>query len=110
PPPPQRTRFARRSRAGARLDVLRHETIAPSTHWDRAFAIPAAPPRIAQPRSALAKARCPRAKRVLCGGWGREGVRSEERAQQRLAPGGRASLPLTRIASRRKLYRSRCFR
>src|SRR6266849_5795869 len=42
------------------------------------------------------------------GGWGREGVRSEARAQQRLAPGGtqapitrkpiwRAALPLTRI-------------
>ena len=29
-------------------------------------------------------------------GWGREGARSEERAQQRLAPGGRAALPLTR--------------
>src|SRR6266568_6025660 len=25
-----------------------------------------------------------------CGGWGREGVRSEARAQQRLAPGGRS--------------------
>src|SRR5205807_10392803 len=42
-----------------------------------------------------------------CGGWGREGVRSEARAEQRLAPGGpqapitrtkhwRAALPLTR--------------
>src|SRR5712671_5353691 len=30
------------------------------------------------------------------GGWGREGVRSEARAEQRLAPGGRAALPLTR--------------
>src|SRR5947208_1739590 len=30
------------------------------------------------------------------GGWGREGVRSEARAQLRLAPGGRAALPLTR--------------
>ena len=32
------------------------------------------------------------------GGWGREGVRSEARAEQRLAPGGRAALPLTRKA------------
>src|SRR5205807_2050694 len=32
----------------------------------------------------------------LSGGWGREGVRSEARAEQRLAPGGRAALPLTR--------------
>src|SRR5579859_5604970 len=30
------------------------------------------------------------------GGWGREGARSEARAKQRLAPGGRAALPLTR--------------
>src|SRR5260221_7452350 len=30
-----------------------------------------------------------------CGGWGREGARSEVRAEQRLAPGGRAALPLT---------------
>ena len=30
------------------------------------------------------------------GGWGREGVRSEARAKQRLTPGGRAALPLTR--------------
>jgi hypothetical protein len=33
----------------------------------------------------------------LSGGWGREGARSEERAELRLAPGGRAALPLTRI-------------
>ena len=36
----------------------------------------------------------PIAKRIArsatsCGGWGREGVRSEARAKQRLAPGGR---------------------
>src|SRR5712692_4633687 len=36
-----------------------------------------------------------------CGGWGREGVRSEARAEQRLAPGGRAALPLTRTKYRR---------
>jgi len=35
-----------------------------------------------------------RAQRVLSGGWGREGVRSEARAELRLAPGGRAALPL----------------
>src|SRR5258708_7825497 len=45
---------------------------------------------------------CPIAKRIArsatsCGGWGREGVRSEARAKQRLAPGGRAALPLTRL-------------
>ena len=34
----------------------------------------------------------PRAKR----GWGREGVRSEARAEQRLAPGG-PQAPITRI-------------
>src|SRR5207247_390171 len=32
------------------------------------------------------------------GGWGREGVRSEERAEQPLAPGRRAALPLTRMS------------
>src|SRR5260370_10476943 len=36
---------------------------------------------------------------VVRGGWGREGARSEERAEQRLAPGGRAALPLTRSSS-----------
>src|SRR5439155_594518 len=40
--------------------------------------------------------RCEPGEAPSCGGWGREGVRSEARAQQRLAPGGRAALPLTR--------------
>src|SRR5258708_23290187 len=36
-----------------------------------------------------------------CGGWGREGGRTEAPAEQRLAPGGRAALPLTRTRTRR---------
>src|SRR5207244_8153392 len=44
--------------------------------------------------------------RRLSGGWGREGARSEERAEQRLAPGGRAALPLTR--TRCRATRTRC--
>src|SRR5207245_5695490 len=47
------------------------------------------------------------------GGWGREGVRSEARAEQRLAPGGRAALPLTRTKHWRAalpLTRGRTFR
>ena len=35
-----------------------------------------------------------------CGGWGREGVRSEARAEQRLAPGG-PQAPITRTKHRR---------
>src|SRR5713226_4776590 len=34
-----------------------------------------------------------RAQRVLMRGWGREGVRSEARAEQRLGPRGRGALP-----------------
>ena len=34
----------------------------------------------------------------LSGGWGREGVRSEARAEQRLAPGG-PQAPITRITT-----------
>src|SRR5260370_21075302 len=37
-----------------------------------------------------------------CGGWGREGARSEVRAEQRLAPGG-PQAPITRISERLKL-------
>jgi len=44
------------------------------------------------------KSAASRGTRASCGGWGREGVRSEARAEQRLAPGGRAALPLTRKA------------
>src|SRR6266852_3139027 len=51
---------------------------------------------LAASRSASESGKCTPGEAPSCGGWGREGVRSEARAEQRLAPGGRAALPLTR--------------
>src|SRR6266852_1520985 len=81
---PGRGRCAPRVRAVRRRNAVPTDTVDAETSG------------LAASRAASESGKCPPGEAPSCGGWGREGVRSEARAEQRLAPGGRAALPLTR--------------
>src|SRR6266567_2654152 len=115
------TPFARRRRSGS--GALRPPPPVAAALVPRSALLPAAPPRdvlaavgvpfrpIASEPGTYGSGEAP-----SCGGWGREGVRSEARAKQRLAPWGRglprsaarraewAALPLTRNESAAYFY------
>jgi len=88
PHPRLRTRFARWPWACAQPDGLRHRTIVHSTCRTIVRSTSIGPRTYRQPRLDVTQVRCLARSASSSGGWGREGVRSEARAQQRLAPGG----------------------